>query len=276
MAAPLQSDVEGLTNAGLQGPYGVVRSGYGSHFESASLGSFVFDGAGGLSGHLITNTPGAKFGERRQVRATVQGTYTVNRGQTGFGVVEAVVKGDDGSSRDLRAELLVVRAEEAGGAKSVQEVCLMEYPVDPATGGIQIIQAHRHPTGGRFSLASLEGIYAGPGIGQGGRTPASAIGMGWARYNGKGGFQAVDIQNVPGPTFGERTRVSYDTPEGRYEINEDGTGMIFAPGGRAHLVVTRARVVGGVNLALAYFFVQHDLHPSTGNLVMTTISRRWG
>lgn len=275
MATQLQSDAEGLSNAGLQGSYGVVRSGYGAHFESASVGVLNFNGAGGVSGRLITNTPGPRFGERQQVETSVEGTYTVNLDKTGFGSLEAVVKANDGSTRDLKAEMLVVRAEEVAGAKTVQEVCLMEYPVDPTTGGIHTIQASRHPHGGRFSLATLEGIYAGPGIGQGGRTPSAAIGMGWARYDGKGGFMAVDIQNVPGPTFLERTRVSYDTPSGRYEINEDGTGMIFAPGGRADLVVTRAKVVGGVNVALAYFFVQHDLHPSTGNLVMTTISKRW-
>lgn len=276
MASALQSDVEGLTNAALRGSYGTVRVGYGAHVESASIGTLLFDGNGGVSGHWVTNTPGPKFGQREQVRSVVRGTYTVNRDNTGFGSVDAVIEREGGSTSELHAELLVIRADETEGIKVVQEVCLMEYPLDPLTGALHTIAAHRQPDGGKFSLASLEGVYAGPGIGTGGRTPSAAIGMGWAHYDGRGGFSAVDIQNIPGAMFSERTRVSYDTPEGRYEINEDGTGMIFAPGGRAHLVVTRAKVVAGVSIALAYFFVQHDLHPPTGNLVMTTITRRWG
>jgi hypothetical protein len=50
--------------------------------------------------------------------------------------------------------------------------------------------------------------------------------------------------------------------------------MIIAPGGRAHLVVTRARADGPVKVCLEYFFVTNDLHPSTGNLVTTTVSKR--
>src|SRR4051812_10153625 len=130
MATALQSDAEGLTNAGLQGSFGVVRSGYGAHFESASVGVLNFNGAGAVTGRLVTNTPGKRFGERQQVETSVEGTYLINREKTGFGLFEAVLKAGDGATRDIKAELLVVRAEEAGGAKTVQEVCLMEYPVD--------------------------------------------------------------------------------------------------------------------------------------------------
>jgi hypothetical protein len=155
-----------------------------------------------------------------------------------------------------------------------RELALMEDGVEPVTGALNMVRAFRHPDEGNFSLASFQGTYGGPGIGQGGQTPASAIGIGAVNFDGQGHFTAVDIQNVPGTGFRERRNVNFDTTDGRYTVNPDGTGMIIAPGGQAHLVVTRARVESGITVALEYFFVTNDLHPPTGNLVTTTVSKR--
>ena len=161
-----------------------------------------------------------------------------------------------------------------GGVTLAQELWFMEDPVDPVSGGIHTIQACRHPDEGEFSLASFKGSYAGPGIGTGGQAPAAAVGLGAVNFDGNGGFVGVDMQNLPGNVFGERRNATFDTPSARYTINPNGTGMIIAPGGQAHLVVLRARVVDGIREVLEYFFVTNDLHPPTGNLVLTTVTKR--
>jgi hypothetical protein len=50
--------------------------------------------------------------------------------------------------------------------------------------------------------------------------------------------------------------------------------MIIAPGGRANLIVMHAAVEGALKVVLDYVFVNTELHPPTGNLVLTSVSKR--
>lgn len=274
MASMLPALSEQFNNASLKGNYAVSCVPEGGHVESALIGVLTFDGNGRFSGSTLTNLPGARFGERIQVEATVEGTYRVDDDGSGFGSLAATSTSSGGLRQDITATLLISKAEMAGGTKVAQEVSLMVDAVDPITGGLSIILASRHPDDGEFSLTSFTGTYGGPGWGRGGQTPSSATGIGAVRFDGNGNFTAVDIQNLPGATFAERTKLSQDTPNGQYTVNKDGTGMVSREGARAHFVVTKAKVSEGIRIALEYFFITDDLVPPTANLVTTKVTKR--
>jgi hypothetical protein len=274
MTSMLPTLDEGFTNATLNGAYSVTCVSEGGYAPSGALGVYRFDGQGRFSGSIIVNGFGELFGQRRILTASMDGTYTIDADGSGYGSWRATVRFDAGFSRDVTATILITRAELVGGIKIAQEIALMEDQVEPVTGGLNMVHAIRQPDAGAFSLASFRGTYGGPGIGRGGRTPASAIGIGAVNFDGRGGFTAVDIQNLPGNGFAERRNATFDTENGRYTVNADGTGMIVAPGGQAHLVISRSKVEGDVRVCLEYFFLTNDAHPPTGNLVTTTVSKR--
>jgi hypothetical protein len=265
---------EDFANASLRGKYAITCVGQGGHTQSAFIGVWTFDGQGRVTGSGIINQPSSRFGERAILNATIEGSYTVDDNGSGFGTMAAAWVMDDGTRQEITATLLITKAETIQGAKVVQELSLMQDPVDPKTGNLYMILAYRHPDAGEFSLASFQGTYGGPGIGRGSFTPAAAIGIGAVRFDGKGGFTAVDIQNLAGTSFAERRNVSFDTSDGRYVVNKDGTGMIIAPGGQANFVIIKAKSINHLNVALEHFAITHDLHPPTGNLVTTTVSKR--
>lgn len=274
MTSMLPTLTEGFTNASLNGAYAVTcisQAGFGA---SGSLGVYRFDGAGRFSGTIIINGVGALFGQRRIMTAEINGTYVIDDNGSGYGSARATVVVAESFAHEVTSTVLITRAEAMGGQTIAQEICLMEDGVEPVTGGLNMVQAIRHPDDGAFSLSSFRGTYGGPGIGRGGLTPASAIGIGAVNFRGDGNFTAVDIQNLPGAGFAERRNATFDTENGRYTVNPDGTGMIIAPGGQAHLVITRAKVVDGVRVCLEYFFLTNDAHPPTGNLVTTTVTKR--
>jgi hypothetical protein len=274
MTSMLATLNEGFIEASLEGAYAVASVSQGGHGESAAIGVFRFDGNGSFTGAITVNGVGQLFGERLVMTASLDGTYVVDDNGSGYGSTRATVSFAGGFAREVTSTLLITKAEAGERNRVAQELALMEDGLEPVTGALNMVQAIRHPDGGEFSVASFRGTYGGPGIGRGGQTPASAIGIGAVNFDGEGHFTAVDIQNLPGTGFRERRNVSFDTSDGHYTVNPDGTGMIIAPGGQAHLVVTRARVEGGIKVALEYFFVTNDLHPPTGNLVTTTVSKR--
>jgi hypothetical protein len=274
MVSMLPTLNEGFTNASLKGSYAVYSIRPGGRAESASLGVLTFDGAGRVTGSTVTNLPGSPFGQRILATATIEGTYVVDDNGSGYGSARTSSALSEGGRIDTTATLLITMAERTGGAPLAREFSWMEDPVDARTGGLTMLLGIRHPDDGAFSLASFSGTYGGPGIGRGGYTPAAAIGIGAVNFHGDGNFTAVDIQNLPGNLFRERRNATFDTENGQYTVNGDGTGMIIAPGGRAPLVITRARTVNGIRVCLEYYFVTIDLHAVTGNLITTTVSKR--
>jgi hypothetical protein len=265
---------EGFTNASLKGTYSVTCISEGGYAPSGAIGVYRFDGKGGFSGAVTVNGFAQRFGQRQILTGSMEGSYTIDASGSGYGSWRATVRFAEGFSREVTATVLITKTEAAGVTKVAQELALMEDQVEPVTGGLNMVLAVRQPDGGAFSLASFRGTYGGPGIGRGGRTPASAIGIGAVNFDGNGGFTAVDIQNLPGTGFAERRNATFDTENGRYTVNPDGTGMIIAPGGQAHLVISRSKVEGDLRVCLEYFFLTNDAHPPTGNLVTTTVSKR--
>jgi hypothetical protein len=274
MTSMLSTISEQFTNASLAGTYGLVGIGRGGQAQTASIGVLTFDGNGNVFGTGIANAPGTAFNQRLLVKASFQGTYTVDQNGSGYGSTKMISTMSDGSSSERETIFLITKAELVGNVKIAQELSLMQNTVDPASGSLIMYSATRHPDGGKFSLASFQGTYGGPGIARGNQTPAIAIGVGAVNFNGNGGFTAVDIQNLPANLFSERRSVTFDTPEGRYTVEEDGTGTIIGQNGQAVLVVTKAHVVDGVKVCLEYFFVTNDLLPPTGNLVTTFVTKR--
>ncbi|HRK94759.1 MAG TPA: hypothetical protein PK694_00425 [Rhodospirillales bacterium] len=274
MASMLPTLDEGFTSGSLKGSYAVWSINQGGRAETASLGVLTFDGAGGVRGSTVTNRPGSAFGQRVLVTATIQGRYVIDDDGSGYGSARVSSAPSEGGGAETTATLLITKAEATSGVPRALEFSWMEDAVDAGTGGLTMLLGVRHPDDGAFSLASFSGTYGGPGIGHGGYTPAAAIGIGAVNFHGDGNFTAVDIQNLPGTLFGERRNATFDTENGQYVVNEDGTGMIIAPGGRAPLVITRSRTENGVRICLEYYFVTVDLHPITGNLIKTTVSKR--
>lgn len=274
MVSMLPTLSEQFATASLKGNYAIYCVPEGGHAQSASIGVVSFDGNGRFSGSMMTNLPAVRFGERMQLEASLEGTYTVDDNGSGFGSLTATSTTADGVRQDITAVLLISRAEVVGGAKIAQEASIMVDAVDPRTGGLSIILASRHPDEGEFSLGSFSGTYGGPGWGRGGQTPSSAIGIGAVHFDGNGNFTAVDVQNLPGATFLERRRLSQDTPNGQYTLGKDGRGMVSREGAHAHFVVTKAKVSGNVRIVLEYFFITDDLVPPTGNLVTTIVTKR--
>lgn len=274
MTSMLPNISEGFTVASLRGNYAIARTCHGAHAQTAGVGVFNFDGAGRWAGSVMSNVPGPVHGLRRQVEGTLEGTYTLEENGSGYGASAGVMTFGGEAMPERTATFLITRAERMGDTAIASELWFMEDAIDPLSGGIHTMQACRHPDDGAFSLASFKGTYGGPGIGHGGLTPSAAVGLGAVKFDGNGGFVGVDLQNLAEGAFTGRRTASFDTEAARYTVNANGTGMIIAPGGQAHLVVMRARVEAGVRVALDYVFVTNDLHPPTGNLVLTAVSKR--
>ena len=275
MTSMLATISEQFTNASLAGTYALVGIGRGGQTPTASVGVFTFDGHGNVSGTEIKNAAGLAFNDRQLVKSSFRGTYTVDDNGSGYGSTTMTAAMSDGSSRQIQTILLITKAESIGSVKIAQELSLMQQTVDPISGSLMMYAATRHPDGGKFSLASFQGTYGGPGIARGNQTPAIAIGIGAVHFDGKGGFTGVDVQNLPADLFHERRIATFDTSHAKYTVNEDGTGTIVGDNNsQAQLVITKARVVEGIKVGLEYFFVTNDLLPSTGNLVTTFITKR--
>ena len=274
MTSMLPTVSEQFTNASLAGTYALVGMGRAGQTQTASIGILSFDGNGNVSGSGIRNSPGTAFGTAVLEKASFKGTYKVDEDGSGYGSTNMISTMSDGSGREIQTIFLITKAELVGDVKIAQEVSLMQETLDPVSGSLIMYSATRHPDGGRFSLASFKGTYGGPALAVAIKFLATAIGVGAVNFDGNGGFTAVDIQNLPANLFNERRSVTFDTPEGRYIVNEDGTGTIIGQNGQAVLVITKAKVVDDIKVCLEYFFVTNDLLPPTGNLVTTFVTKR--
>jgi hypothetical protein len=131
----------------------------------------------------------------------------------------------------------------------------------------------------RFTNASLNGNYAVFNIGRGGDSPQAGVSV--ARYDGKGTFSGVTIQDVPGPSFGVRVfvRASFT---GNYTINPDarGTGTITTtlPDGSKEevntaLVITKTTKANEAEVAEEFSFMHEQLGSRTGGLMTLNATR---
>jgi hypothetical protein len=123
-----------------------------------------------------------------------------------------------------------------------------------------------------FTNASLNGNYAVFNIGRGGDSPQAGVSV--ARYDGRGTFSGVTIQDVPGSSFGERVfvRASFT---GNYTINPDarGTGTITTtlPDGSKEqvntaLVITKTTKANEAEVAEEFSFMHEQVGSRTGTL----------
>ncbi len=249
-----------FTLAHVQGTYAVVERGHGGHLIAADLGLITFDGTGGLTAWLSRNVPGDRIGERDVLELAGSGTYTV----TPQGLISASMGGRDDSLR------LTVRAVGSGGDGSprVDELAMIGRDLDGASGCLMTGTAIRRPDEAIFEVRSLQGLFVGAALGEGGQWPAA--GFGFVRYDGQGGFRETNMANVQGDTATSR-RFADGTDEGPYTLEADGTGTVAAGGVR--FVVTHATVEDSFTRVEAYAFIVQGLVPATGTLFTGTVKR---
>src|SRR5271166_1061269 len=276
MASTRLTLAEEFTVASMQGAYASTAVGRGGQLNAVSIGVYYFDGKGGISGSSIINLPDRRFGARSITNRSITGTYDVDPDGAGYGTTHLTVINPDGSTEESQTIFLVSKAEKVDGVSIAQELSLMQTEIEPVTGSLFMHTMIRRPDNARFTLASFQGVYGGPGIAWNGQTPMSAMGIGAVHFDGAGMFTGVDLQNLPGETFRDRKVLTFETPTGRYLVDENGTGMIIGNlDAKARLIVTRARLVEGKTEALGYFFVMDDLIPGTGNFITTYITKRF-
>jgi hypothetical protein len=265
-----------INNASINGTYAFTSIGRGGDAPCAAIGIINFDGNGHVSGSSTTNLPGSTFQERLLVKASIQGTYTIDADNSGFGSCRFKSLVANGSIQETGYRLMLNQVGAVNGSKVATLVTLIQDKLDPVTGSLNTATATRLADEGVFSLASIKGTYSGIGFAWSGR--AAISGTGFITYDGKGNTHAANTQSFPGATFGERVFYTYDTPAGTYTVNEDGTGTIVSAqeyqiGAVADLVITKAKIVDGINVAQEYFFILRDLLP-TGGLATSIIYKR--
>ena len=145
-------------------------------------------------------------------------------------------------------------------------------PITLSLGGLLVLASDNRPLAAEFTNASLNGNYAVFNIGRGGDSPQAGVSV--ARYDGRGTFSGVTIQDVPGPSFGERVfvRASFT---GNYTINQDarGTGTITTtlPDGSKEqvntaLVITKTTKANEAEVAEEFSFMHEQVGSRTGTL----------
>ncbi|WP_133510999.1 hypothetical protein [Candidatus Thiosymbion oneisti] len=266
-----------FSNASIRGLYALTSLAERGRVPGASIGMLRFEGQGNISGQIITNMPGRTYQERQVQEGSVEGTLTVDESGLGFGRAEIVYRYGDGIVLTTAARFMINQAETSSTEAMAQSLTVMQEGLDPATGGLVTTFLTRLPDEGVFGLESLRGTYSGVGFAYGGLSPVS--GTGYITFDGQGGTNASNVQNFPGANFGERVFVTFDTPAGQYTIGENGIGTItsaqeYEVGAVADLVVTRAKVIGGVKVAQEYFWFLRDLLP-TGGLATSRISKQF-
>jgi hypothetical protein len=160
---------------------------------------------------------------------------------------------------------------------SIPRLCI---PIALSLGFLLLFAAGNRPLAAeRFTNTSLNGNYAVFNIGRGGDSPQAGVSV--ARYDGNGTFSGVTIQDIPGPSFGERVfaRASFT---GNYTINPDGrgTGTITTtlPDGskdevNTALVITKTMKANEAEVAEEFSFMHEQLGSTTGGLMTLTATR---
>lgn len=268
--------LEEFTSASLRGTYALTNIGRGGWAPCASIGILHFDGRGGITGTISTNLPGRSFQERVLLRGSVAGTYTVDADGSGFGSTIMAPTYSDGSTAEISSRFTINQVQIIDSVPTAQRLTFIQEKLDSITGSLNTAFVTRLPDAGQFTLASIKGTYSGVGFGRDGQTPVT--GMGFITYDGNGNTNASNTQNFPGASFSERIFVTFVTPNGRYTVNEDGTGTItsaqeYETGAVADLVITSAKVIDNIKVAQEYFFILRDLLP-TGSLATSVIYKR--
>jgi hypothetical protein len=159
----------GFSNASLSGTYGFHSTGYGGPQPAADAGLMTFDGRGNTSYYFNQNIPGEEdipgvpapaFSQRQVFSGSVAQTYQVNPDGTGDNNVQHFV---------------ITEAKRIGNQLVATEMFFVSDALDQFSGNLHTttvtrLSASPDPERGGFSVASLNGLYAGKIIGRGGPT----------------------------------------------------------------------------------------------------------
>jgi len=240
-----------FTARSLSGTYAVAVEGEGGYAPYAAIGLLTFNGTGGVNGHFTESRLGSSFSEREIVRHPYRGRYQVSA--NGLSTLHL----EDSDEVDCYLAMREVTDDPSGPV--VQEIALVFRALDSVSGSLRTGLGWRRPEGALFSNASLHGRYTGFAVGRGGQVPMAGLGL--LRYDGAGGFSEENVANAQGETIAVRQFVS-GTDEGRYSVDEDGTGAL-AEGGLL-LLITRASASEGKGQAEEYRFMVRDPVPTNG------------
>ena len=248
---------EEFTNASLTGTYSATSIGREGQLPIASIGIITFDGNEEIKGFLRQNQPGPLWGSREIVEIPFKGTYALDTHGTG------TVTQDDGSE----SIFVITQAQSSSkGIKKAKKISLLVKDLNSDTGSLVTYTLSRLPNAGIFDQRSMKGTYVTTILGQGGKTPEAALGVGF--FDGVGRNFNISNVNLPGTSFKDRIFFTISFEE-NYKVNEDGTGStIMSDGtGGSIFVITKASVINEVKVAQEVFIIANNLSPTTGNLL---------
>lgn len=257
----------GFSNASLSGTYGSHGTGYGGAQPAVDAGFTTFDGRGNTTVYLNQNIPGEEdipgfpapaFSQRQVFSGSANLTYQVN---------------PDGTGKSNVAHFVITQAKKIGNQLVATEVFSIADALDRFSGNLQTTTLTRlssspNPERGGFTAASLKGMYGGKVIGRGG--PTQQITAAMLRFDGAGGFDGPGTINLPGQVYGQRIFLSAPFV-GTYTVQPNGFGTTLN-GGESYFVVTKSKLINGVNVAIEFALVVKELQP-TGNLITAIFTR---
>jgi hypothetical protein len=124
-----------------------------------------------------------------------------------------------------------------------------------------------------FTNYNLQGTYAFSGMGWGGQSPLSSIGI--LTFDGQEKVTGFTWQNLPGDQFGERKFLELPV-KGTYTVNENGTGTILPAEDtdpEMLLAIAKINSLDGTEIVQEFSFVLRQLEPVTGNLFSAIATR---
>jgi hypothetical protein len=264
----------GYTLASQVGTYAYTCSSIaaGAAKAMAGFGTFTSDGNGNMTGTTYFANVPSPDGSRRIV-PWINGvaTYTINA--DGTGTATWTMTNPDGVTGISHYDRVITQAEVIGGVKVATEIVALQREPVMNAGALLTCVAKRLPDAGVFTNTSVQGTYAltintGPNM-------VSCQGI--ATMDGNGNASGPFITNAP-TTDGGR-QVVPGTFAVSYTLNPDGTaialGTTTTPAGTGQftndLLITQAKVVGGVKVATEVFGMQRE---AKGGLFSTYLFKR--
>jgi hypothetical protein len=257
----------GFSNASLSGTYGEHGTSYGGAQPAVDAGFTTFDGRGNTTVYFNQNIPGEEnipgfpapsFSQRQVFSGSANLTYQVN---------------PDGTGKSNVAHFVITEAKKIGNQVVATEVFSIADALDRFSGNLHTTTLTRlslspNPERGGFTAASLKGMYGGKVIGRGG--PTQQITAAMLRFDGAGGFDGPGTINLPGQVYGQRIFLSAPFV-GTYTVQPNGFGTTLN-GGESYFVITKSKLINGVNIATEFALVVRELQP-TGNLITAIFTR---
>ena len=255
-----------ISLASFDGNYAGYIVGVGGKAPVLIFGVLTFNGDGTGSAETIWNLPGPTFTDRVVIPKPYDFRYEVD--DNGIAVMQAEGIAD--------IYFVVTRSQRPRrGVQLALEIQGMSGRLETSGGNIAVGTGKRLPEGAEFDARSLQGLYGGLGVGQGGRLLSS---IGYTSLNGDGTGTEQSLWNLPDPLNIFQRQLALLASTVTYTVNPNGIGraQIFQGDGletEAWFVVTETSRVRGQYIADELFVVQSELDSLTGDVISGPLSR---